>query len=159
MARRNRTAKKRVTRRRRSSSMSGVKGGVMSAVTIIAGAVTAQVVGKAIGKALPATTTEKTKDIIVGAAPIAIGYFLPKFIKSEMGKNLGIGMIAAGGLKLVQSQVPKLAGMMEMDYYANKPVANISGYKTANGNLISGYATANNNYIAGIAALQEMEKC
>jgi len=150
--------KKRVTRRRRSS-MGSVKGGIMSAVGVIAGAVAAQFVSKAIDKALPATMDDKTKKLIDGAAPLVVGLVLPKVIKSEIGKNLGTGMIAVGGLKLIQSQVPKLAGIAGMDYYANKPVAKIAGYQTGSGNYMAGFQTPQGNYIAGFAAAESMEKC
>jgi hypothetical protein len=139
--------------------MGAAKGGIMSAVGVIAGAVAAQFVSKAIDKALPASYDAKTKNLIDGAAPLVVGYFLPKFIKSDLGKNLGTGMIAVGGLKLIQSQAPKLAGMAGMNYYANKPVAKIAGYQTGSGNFMAGYQTPQGNYIAGIAAMEEMEKC
>ena len=158
MARRKHHAKKRVHRRRKHS-MSGVKGGIMSAVTVIAGAVAAQALGKFVDKMLPATTSAGTKTLIDGAAPIALGLILPKVIKSDLGKNLGTGMIAVGGLKLAQSALPTLAGIGAMDFYANKPVAKIAGYQTASGNYMAGYQTATaGNYIAGIAALEQMEK-
>ena len=149
-------AKRKVSRRRHS--MSGVKGGIMSAVTVIAGAVAAQALGKFVDKMLPATTSAGTKTLIDGAAPIALGLILPKVIKSDLGKNLGTGMIAVGGLKLAQSALPTLAGIGAMDFYANKPVAKIAGYQTATGNYMAGYATGSGNYIAGIAALEQMEK-
>jgi hypothetical protein len=160
MARRKSRMKKRVTHRRRKHSMGSVKGGVMAAVGVIAGAVAAQFVSKAIDKALPATMEDKTKKLIDGAAPLVVGLFLPKVIKTDLGKNLGAGMIAVGGLKLVQSQAGKsLAGMMGMDYYANKPVAKIAGYQTSSGNYMSGFQTPSGNYIAGFAAAESMEKC
>jgi hypothetical protein len=158
MARRKSRMKKRVTRRRRHS-MGAAKGGIMSAVGVIAGAVAAQFVSKAIDKGLPATMEDKTKKLIDGAAPLVVGLFLPKVIKSELGKNLGTGMIAVGGLKLIQSQVPKLGAMAGMDYYANKPVAKIAGYQTGSGNYMAGFQTAQGNYIAGFAAAESMEKC
>lgn len=151
MARRKHHAKKKVTHRRRSHRMSGVKGGIMSAVTVIAGAVAAQLLSKSVDKMIPATTAAGTRSLIDGAAPIALGLILPRFIKSELGKNLGTGMIAVGGLKLVSSQVSALAGMgalPSMNPYANKQAPAIAGYKTGSG-----------NYIAGIAGVEEMENC
>jgi len=99
MARRKKHAKK-TTHRRRSHRMGGIKDGVMSAVGIIGGAVAAQFLAKQIDKMLPATMASKTKTLIDGAAPIALGLILPRFLKSDLGKNLGSGMIAVGGLKL-----------------------------------------------------------
>jgi hypothetical protein len=163
MARRKRHAKKTTHRRRRSHKMSGVKDGVMSAVGIIGGAVAAQFLAKQIDKMLPATMASGTKTLIDGAAPIALGLILPRFIKSDLGKNLGSGMIAVGGLKLAQSQISALSGMNGYNY-GNKPVQAIAGYQTqTGGNYIAGvggYQTSTaGNYIAGIAALTEMEKC
>jgi hypothetical protein len=163
MARRKRHAKKTTHRRRRHHSMSGVKGGVMSAVGIIGGAVAAQFLAKQIDKMLPATMASGTKTLIDGAAPIALGLILPRFIKSDLGKNLGSGMIAVGGLKLAQSQISALSGMSGYNY-GNMPVQAIAGYQTqTGGNYIAGlggYQTSTpGNYIAGIAALTEMEKC
>jgi len=158
MARRKKHHAKRKVHHRRRHSMSGVKGGIMSAVTVIAGAVAAQALGKFVDKMLPATTSAGTKTLIDGAAPIALGLILPKVIKSDLGKNLGTGMIAVGGLKLAQSALPTLAGIGAMDFYANKPVAKIAGYQTAQGNYMAGYSTGSGNYIAGIAALEQMEK-
>lgn len=164
MARRKKHAKK-TTHRRRSHRMSGVKDGVMSAVGIIGGAVAAQFLAKQIDKMLPATMSSGTKTLIDGAAPIALGLILPRFLKSDLGKNLGSGMIAVGGLKLAQSQISALSGMSMDNYnYGNMPVASIAGYQTqTGGNYIAGvggYQTSTaGNYIAGIAALTEMEKC
>ena len=50
------------------------------------------------------------KKYVAAGAPILAGYFLPKFVKSEIGKNLGTGMIAVGGLELVQAS-GALAGL------------------------------------------------
>jgi hypothetical protein len=146
MARRRHTKTKRKTSRRRSRVGAIKAGGIMGAVTIIAGAVAASQVSKLIAKAIPATMSAKTSGLISGAAPIVLGLFLPKIIKSDVGKNLGTGMIAAGGLNLVKSTIPSLAGVGG-DYYMNKPAPSISGYQTS---------TAG-NYLAGIAALEEME--
>ena len=159
MARRKKHHAKRKVHHRRRHSMSGVKGGIMSAVTVIAGAVAAQALGKYVDKMLPTTTTDQNKSLIGGAAPIALGLILPKVIKSDLGKNLGTGMIAVGGVKLAQAALPKvLAGIGAMDFYANKPVAKIAGYQTPQGNYMAGYSTGSGNYIAGIAALEQMEK-
>jgi hypothetical protein len=152
MARRRKShAKKHHTKRRRKMSGIGSKGGIMSALTIIAGAVAGQALSKVVDKANTFTTSTTTKGYINSAAPIVAGILLPKLIKSELGKNLGTGMIAAGGLKLVTTAMPTLAGVGAMPYnvYANKPAPAIAGYTSSNPST----------YIAGIAALQEMENC
>jgi len=147
MARRKHHTKKRHHSRRRR--MSGIKtGGIMGAVAIIAGAVAASQVSKLVAKAIPSTMSAQTSGLISGAAPIALGIFMPKLIKSDIGKGLGQGMIAAGGLSLVKSTIPSLAGI-GANYYSNKPAPAISGYQTS----------TSGNYLAGIAAIEEMERC
>jgi hypothetical protein len=101
MARRKKTMKKRVTRRR-SKRMGAVsmKGGVTSALFTIAGGVAARFVSNTINAT---TLNDSYKGYVAAAAPIAVGLFLPQFIKSDIVKSIGNGMIAVGGLGLVQS--------------------------------------------------------
>lgn len=82
-------------RRRRMGGIGAVKGSAMTAVYAVAGAAAAQL----LSKVLPSTLDAR----ISAAAPVAVGLFLPKLIKGEAGKGLATGMIAVGGLKLVQS--------------------------------------------------------
>lgn len=99
MARR-KTHKKKSVGRKRSRRMGAAKTGITSALFTIVGGVAARFVSNAInGMNLDASY----KGYVASAAPIAVGLFLPKFVKSEMGKSLGNGMIAVGGLGLVQS--------------------------------------------------------
>ena len=102
MARRKKTSKKRVTRRRskRMGAVSSMKGGLSSALFTIVGGVAARFVSNTINGT---TLNDSYKKYVASVAPIAVGLFLPKFIKSEIGKSLGAGMIAVGGLGLVQS--------------------------------------------------------
>lgn len=87
------------TRRRRIGAVG--KNNLMSAVGIIAGAVAARLVVK---KVLP-NMDERIKN----AGVVAIGALvLPRFIKSDMGKAIGNGMIAAGGVGLVGSFLPAI---------------------------------------------------
>jgi hypothetical protein len=51
-----------------------------------------------VGKLLPDTIDSKIKNAI----PLVVGLFLPKYIKGAAGMALGAGMIATGGLKLIQ---------------------------------------------------------
>lgn len=57
------------------------------------------------------------------AVPVVVGIMLPKYLKGNIGQGIGAGMVATGGLKLVQSfgilngiggyagyQVPQVAG-------------------------------------------------
>jgi len=93
---RRKKAKKATSRRRRSMSGIGKVGSTAtSALYVIAGAAAAGYVSKM----LPATLSDKVK----AAIPVAAGLILPRFIKSNLGQGLGAGMVAVGGLKLVQS--------------------------------------------------------
>jgi hypothetical protein len=102
MARRKKHAKKH--HRKRRHRMSGVpKGALMSSVGIIAGAIVGRLVAK---KVLP-SVDEKIKN----AGVIAIGALLmPKVIKSELGRSIGQGMIASGGMGLASAFLPAIAG-------------------------------------------------
>ena len=102
MARRRKHTKKHHKRRHRMSGV-GKGGAVMSSVGIIAGAV----VGRYLAKSVLTSVDEKIKN----AGVIAVGALLmPKILKSDLGKSLGQGMIAAGGMGLVGSFLPAIAG-------------------------------------------------
>jgi len=99
MARRKKTSKKRVTRKR-SKRMGAAGSTLTNALFTIAGGVAARFVSNTINGT---KLNDSYKKYVASVAPIAVGIFLPKFIKSDMGKALGTGMIAVGGLGLVQS--------------------------------------------------------
>lgn len=101
-----RKRKKSTTKRRRSRVGAVPKGSIMASVGLIAGAVAGRLVAK---QALP-NVDEKIKNVGV----VALGFLLPKFVKSEMGKSIGSGMIAAGGLGLVGTFLPSIAGVDDM---------------------------------------------
>jgi hypothetical protein len=106
MARRKKHTKK-VHHRRKSRKMGAAGSGMTNALFTIVGGVAARFVSNTIN----GTTLDASyKGYVAAAAPIAVGLFLPRFIKSDMGKALGTGMIAVGGLELVQS-TGVLAGM------------------------------------------------
>ena len=145
MARRKKQTKRRSTRRR----MGATKGGLMSALYLVGGAAIAQGVTKLVDRAMASSSmSDMTKKAISGAAPIIAGYFTPKFIKGDVGSKLGAGMIAVGGLKLVQS-AGVLSGIGAMNYYSNKPVSTIAGYQGASAGT----------YIAGIKNAATLEQC
>jgi hypothetical protein len=129
MARRKRATKKRaIGRRRRMSGVGAMGSQITGALYTIAGAVAAG----AVTKFLPSTMNEKLK----AAVPVVVGFMLPKYLKGNIGQGIGAGMVAAGGLKLVQSfgilngigggyagyQVPQVsgsynnAGLMDTSY-------------------------------------------
>jgi len=94
MARRKRATKRRTTRRR-MSGVGAMGSQVTNAIYTIAGAVAAG----AVAKFLPSTMNDKLK----AAVPVVVGIMLPKYLKGNIGAGIGAGMVAAGGLKLVQS--------------------------------------------------------
>lgn len=91
MRRRKSTPKRRSSRRRMGAIG---KAGMGTALYTIAGAIAAQ----AVTKYVPIGN-----DKIKAAIPFALGMFLPKLIKGSVGQGLGTGMVAVGGLKLIQS--------------------------------------------------------
>ena len=99
MARRKIHSKK-TQSRRRSKRMGAAGSTLTNALFTIAGGVAARFVSNTINGT---TLNDSYKKYVASVAPIAVGIFLPKFIKSDMGKALGTGMIAVGGLGLVQS--------------------------------------------------------
>jgi len=144
MARRKKTSKRRITRRR--SRMSGMGGTLANAAFQVAGAVAAKFVSNYAVKMLPGSMSAMTKGLIANAAPIAVGLYFPKLLKGAAGANIGTGMIVAGGLGLVQS-TGVLAGVGNV--YSNMPVKNIAGYQAASAGT----------YIAGIRNSAIMEAC
>jgi len=106
MARRKRSRK---TSRRRSRRMGAVQGGnVISALGIIAGAVA----GKMVASKLLPNVDEKIK----AAGVVALGFVFPNFIKGDLGKAIGNGMIAAGGTSLVGSFVPGMGAVDTIEF-------------------------------------------
>lgn len=97
--------KKSYTRRRRSSSR-GVMGAIgkidmMDPVAMIGGAV--------LGRFLVNKFLSKQNGTIKGAAQIGVGIVAQTFGKNVLLHNAGKGMVAAGGLTLIQSVAPNLA--------------------------------------------------
>jgi len=105
MARR-KSSKKRYSRRRKSSGMSGVKGNITFIASSVAGAV--------IGKMVQSKLSDKVNPKILAGGQIALGLFLPKFVKSEIGKGLGTGMVVNGGVTMLQ-QFNVLSGLGQYD--------------------------------------------
>ena len=81
-------------RRRRMSGIGAVGSTAMSVAYTIAGGVAAQLV---------ASKLPIANDKIKAAIPVALGLVLPRFVKGAAGQGLANGMIAVGGIKLVQS--------------------------------------------------------
>jgi len=107
MARRKRTVKRKATRRR--SRMGAIKSSLLMDLAYnVAGGIAAKYVSGAIKSALGTSVGDKTASIIAGAAPIAVGLFLPK--KSAAFKGLATGMQVVGAVNLV-SGLTGMAGV------------------------------------------------
>ena len=109
-----RRSKKKGSHRRRR--IGGVRSGMMGLVTkagaVVAGAAGAAFVNAAVKKSLstaPAFTG--------GALAVAAGIMLPKFVKSPIMESVGAGMIAAGGLFILNEtflSIPGISGIPVM---------------------------------------------
>jgi hypothetical protein len=76
------------------SGIGAVGSTAMSVAYTIAGGVAAQLVSKFVPIA-----NEKIK----AAIPVAVGLVLPRFVNGAAGQGLAYGMVAVGGIKLIQS--------------------------------------------------------
>jgi hypothetical protein len=99
---------------------------ITEALGVVAGAIAAGLVSKAINTALP-TAPGAVKALI----PVGVGIFLAG-MKSPIVKGAGFGMIAKGGSSLVEVFAPNMIGEVEElfsvngmdsmdDYYLNGP--------------------------------------
>jgi hypothetical protein len=85
-------------KRRRISGVSDAGGMLMKAAGVIAGSIAARELNTlAVGISSSVTPT------LSGIGQMAIGYFLPKLVKSPFVADMGLGMIANGGMVLVVS--------------------------------------------------------
>jgi len=126
------------SRRRKSRKMGAIGTSfLMDAAGLVAGAAAARVLTSS-GKILP-NLDPKLKS----AGVIAIGAFFPKFLKGAFGKAIGDGMVAAGGLGLLQS-----TGVLgAIDNAMEIPVSVMAGDDLS---VISGYSEDNLSVIAGM---------
>ena len=126
------------SRRRKSRKMGAIgKGFFMDAAGLVVGAAAARVLTSS-GKILPNLDPK-----IKSAGVIAIGAFFPKLLKGSFGKSIGDGMVAAGGLGLLQAT--NVLGAM--DEAMQIPVSVMAG---DNLSVISGYSQDNLSVIAGM---------
>jgi hypothetical protein len=97
MARRKTTRRKTTTRRRSKKGMGAinVQSTLMSIGGVLAGVAAAGYLNKSV-------LSNMNKNVQIGA-PIGLGAVFPMLLKSELGKNIGLGMIAYGGSKLLTS--------------------------------------------------------
>ncbi len=135
MARRKRRS---APRRKRSSRMGAIgKGFIMDAAGLVVGAAAARVLTSS-PKILPNLDPK-----IKSAAVIAVGAFFPKLIKGAFGKSVGDGMVAAGGLGLLQAT--NVLGAI--DQAMEIPVSVMAGDDLS---VIAGYQPDNLSVIAGM---------
>lgn len=119
MAKKNQHCKRQTSRRRHY--MGAVNPSLMNAVYAIAGGAVGQLLDNVLDKNLPATLAQNTKEYIKAGAPIIVGFFLPKMLKSEIGKMAGLGMMTVGGLKLIQA-TGVLHGIAGVSDFYNAPM-------------------------------------
>jgi hypothetical protein len=125
-------------RRRRIGATGGKGFGIMEAVGLVGGAAVARLL----------STTDKIPGLdkldakAKNAGILAVGYFFPKLVKAPIGKAIGAGMIAAGGLGLFQSF--GVIGAMEdtlsipVNVMAGDDLSVIAGYNDDNLRVIAG---------------------
>ena len=126
------------SRRRKSRRMGAIgKSFIMDAAGLVAGAAAARVLTSS-GKILPNIDAK-----LKSAGVIALGAFFPKLLKGSFGKSIGDGMVAAGGLGLLQS-----TGVLgAIDNAMEIPVSVMAGDDLS---VIAGYGQDNLSVIAGM---------
>ena len=134
-----RRKKKAAPRRRRSGRKMGALGKsfLMDAAGLVAGAVGARILTSS-PKILPNLDPK-----IKSAGVVALGVFFPKLVKGSIGKSIGDGMIAAGGLGLLQAT--NILGAIEQSM--DMPVSVMAGDDLS---VIAGYSPDNLSVIAGM---------
>ena len=125
---------------------------IQEALGVVAGAIAAGLVTKAIDTALP-----NTKSSIKALIPIGAGIFLAG-MKSSIVKGAGFGMIAKGGSQLVETLVPgiitgideELFSVNGMDtYYVNGPADQSILSGPADQSILSEYYMNGEDEISG----------
>jgi hypothetical protein len=92
-------ARRRTHRRRHHSRrrIGAIKAG--SAIKKVAGIAAGVFAGRLIVTKVASTMDPK----IANAIPLVVGFFVPKFLKGDIGEGIGDGLIAAGTLGLLQN--------------------------------------------------------
>jgi hypothetical protein len=132
-----RKSNKKTSKKRRRMGATGKSSNmILEAAGLIGGAVAARFV----------TTTDKIpmfstlQPNVKNAGVLALGYFFPQLIKGSIGKSIGMGMITAGGLGLVQSTgiIAGLEDTMDVTVMAGDDLSVIAGYSEDNLSVIAG---------------------
>jgi len=112
-------------RRRRLGSVGSRRSNITRLAGLIVGAVLPVFAGKIKVNGNP------IEGKIVGAASMAVGYFLPNFIKGDLVGGIADGLLASGGVVLltefnVLAGIPVIAGWKDMPTIAGPKVTNPS---------------------------------
>jgi len=99
MAKRRKTTKRRTSRRRSVGALK-TSNLLVSIGGVLAGVAAAGYANKLL---FDKVADEKKKTMYTSIMPIAVGIALPMFVKSELGKFAGAGMIAVGASKFLAS--------------------------------------------------------
>jgi hypothetical protein len=84
--------------------------------------------GAVIGRILQSKLESKVNPKILAGGQVAVGMFLPKFIKSKLGAGIGAGMVVNGGVTLLNK-----FGVISAISGADSEVEYISGYDSEMG--------------------------
>lgn len=117
---RRRSSPKRHTKKRRSmGAVKKRKESIARLGGLVGGAVATGMINKYVTPMLAKSIGEHTPKVLA-ALEIAVGYFLPAYVKGELVAGIGDGMIAAGGLGLLKefgviNGIPIIAGFKELN--------------------------------------------
>jgi hypothetical protein len=75
------------------SGMGAMGGNLTTVLSMVGGAV--------IGRILQSKLESKVNPKLLAGGQVAVGLFLPKFVKSKLGAGLGAGMVVNGGVTLL----------------------------------------------------------
>jgi len=144
--------KKRSTRKKsysRRSKMGAMGGGIMNALGLVAGAAAGRIVAT---KLLPNMDSK-----IKNAGVIALGALVfPKLIKGGLGSSIGAGMVAAGGLGVLQdfNVIGAIEDTLSIPLTVGEVPENIS-LIAGDDDVLSGYGEDDLSVLAGMEEDEE----
>ena len=144
--------KKRSSRKKsysRRSKMGAMGGGIMNAIGLVAGAAAGRIVAT---KLLPNMDSK-----IKNAGVIALGALVfPKLIKGGLGSSIGAGMVAAGGLGIMQdfNVIGAIEDTLSIPLTVGEVPENIS-LIAGDDDVLSGYDEEDLSVLAGMEEEEE----
>lgn len=111
MAHRHHKKRKSHHKRRHRMGATGASGVLMEAVVLTAGAAAGALLISAARKNF--STLPK---IVAPLAAVAVGALLPRFVKTDIGKTAGAGIMAVGGAFALSSSILTLPGITGVGY-------------------------------------------